>query len=59
MEFCLWFGLSTLVFWVAMVEWLAFGLSALKKGVFFFFLGALGSSDLRWKYVLFIFPSRL
>ena len=32
-----------------MAEWLAFGLSALKNG---FLFGALGSSDLRWKFVL-------
>ena len=26
--------------------------------IYIFFGGALGSSDLRWKFVLFIFPSR-
>ena len=35
-----------------MVEWLAFGLLELRKAFFFFFFVlALGSGDLRWKFV--------
>ena len=34
-----------------MAEWLAFGLLELKKAFFFFFVLALGSGDLRWKFV--------
>ena len=46
-----------LVFWIVMAEWLAFGLLALKNDLlFFFFFCALGSSNLMWKFVLFIFP---
>ena len=50
-------GCSALVFWVAVAEWLAFGLLALK-GCFiylFYLFFFIGFGDLRWK---FIFPSQ-
>ena len=42
-----------------MAKWLAFGLLAFKKVLCVCVCTrALGSSNLRWKFVLFIFPSR-